>query len=131
MGRARNAALAKWVVALLAIGNNVPARIERHAGRAEMVFEHVVQVVVPALDDPHRPGSRVVERGLRDRSAVQFNFVDSADVDGDGSIRLEFLDEIPIAVVDEGRALAVDRDGDQAVLGVEGLGAAKRSTWMG
>jgi len=84
-----------------------------------MVFEHVVQVVVPALDDAHRARCRVVERGLRDRRAVQLHFVNSADVDGDGSIRLEFLDEIPITVVDEGRALAVDSDRREAIFDVE------------
>ena len=53
-----------------------------------MVVEHVVQVVAPAVNDAHRTGSRVIERGLRDRRAVQLHFVNSADVDGDGSIWL-------------------------------------------
>ena len=109
--------LAEWIVARLR--NGIATRVQRHARRAEMVFEHVVQVVVPALDDAHRARCRVVERSLRDRRAVQFNFVNSADVDGDGSIRLEFLDEIPITVVDEGRALAVDSDRREAIFDVE------------
>ncbi len=66
-----------------------------------MVFEHVVQVVVPALDDAHRPGFRVVERGLRDRRAVQFNFVDAADVDGHLAIWRDLLHQVAVAIVDE------------------------------
>ena len=81
-----HACLAERIVAHLR--NGIAARVERHAGRAEMVSEHVVQVVVPAVDDAHRARCRVVERSLRDRRAVQFNFVNSADVDGDGSIWL-------------------------------------------
>ena len=96
-----------------------------------MVAQHIIQIVVRAFNHAHRTGYRVVERGFRDRRAVQLHFVDAADVNREGAIRFNLLHQCTIAVVDELSRLAVDGDRDQAVLGVEALGAAKRSTRMG
>ena len=83
-----------------------------------MIFEHVVECTI----DSHRSAGGVVRCRACYRSAGVFvDFVESTHVKGFAIVRINFLDEISIAIVNELCCLTVHCDRDQSILGVEGL----------
>ena len=93
-----------------------------------MIFQHIVERAI----NSHRTGGGIVCHCASHRAAKGFvHFIDSAHVNALAVIRLDFLHQVPVPIVNELGRLSAHRDRDQSVFCIEGLSVRQASFDLG
>ncbi len=93
-----------------------PAGVRHDAGRTQVVFEDEIQRAV----DPHRAADRVIHGSLRHRAAGGLIHFVHAGIEGLAAIRLDFLCQVAVAVVEELPSLPINCYGGLSVIKIAG-----------